>query len=152
MKISVRGKNTKLSRNEARYATDWMARLIMSNKLLNNISIQVEFAPEEGNKGSTECLDEDYRPRDFKIMIDPELSRRNQLTTLAHELVHVKQFAMGEMRYTKDFDLIKWYKQSIHSEKTEYWDLPWEIEAFGREWGMYIRYVGHLDKERIKFE
>lgn len=151
MRVSVRGKNTKIGKDEVKYATEWMAQLILSNKMMRNLFVQVEFTPEYGLKGSTECLDQDYRPREFKICIDPNLSRRNQLLTLAHELVHVKQFAMGEMRYTKYTELIKWNKQTIHNEETEYWDLPWEIEAFGREYGMYIRYVEHRAKEKLYF-
>ena len=47
----------------------------------------------------------------------------NWLSTLAHELVHVKQFARGELNE----GLTRW-KNKNH-EKTEYWDQPWEKEA-----------------------
>jgi hypothetical protein len=47
----------------------------------------------------------------------------NWLSTLAHELVHVKQFARGELNES----LTRW-KNKNH-EKTEYWDQPWEKEA-----------------------
>lgn len=151
MKVSIKGKNPKISKEEIRYATRWMASLILSKKMMGNVSVVVDFVSERGLKGSTECLDADYKPRNFKINVDPELSRRNQLLTLAHELVHVKQFAMGEMRYTRYTELIKWHKQTIHNEQTEYWDLPWEIEAFGREFGMYIRYVDHVARDKLKF-
>lgn len=150
MRIHVRGKNKKVSRDEFKYALEWMLSLIMSKKLMCNLNVILEFIEERGLKGSTECADTEYKPRNFKIRIDPNLSRHNQLKTLAHELVHVKQFAMGEMRYTKYREWIKWFKQSIQSEETDYWDLPWEIEAFGREYGMYIRYVEHLAKNKIK--
>lgn len=151
MQVKVRGKNEKIKKEEIKYAVKWMASLILSKKMMNNLALQIEFIKEVGLKGSTECIDTDYRPREFKINIDPNLSRRNQLQTIAHELVHVKQFAMGEMRYTKYTELIKWNKQTIHNEETEYWDLPWEIEAFGREFGMYIRYVEHKMKEELRF-
>jgi len=151
MKIHTRGNNDKMTRREVRYATKWMSALIMSNQLMPNITVHVVFQTEEGLKGSTECIDSDVKPREFQITIDPNLSRKSQLRTLAHELVHVKQFSCGEMRYTKYTELIKWYKQTLHCEETEYWDLPWEIEAFGREHGMYVRYIDHLAKEKIRF-
>ena len=47
----------------------------------------------------------------------------NWVTTLAHEMVHVKQFARGELNES----LTKW-KNKDCSDK-EYWDQPWEIEA-----------------------
>jgi len=119
--------------------------------MMPNITVTVLFEREEGLKGSTEVVGDDIKPREFIVAIDPNLSRKSQLRTLAHELVHVKQFSLGEMRYTKYTELIKWFKQTIHNEETEYWDLPWEIEAFGREHGMYIRYIDHLAKEKIRF-
>lgn len=151
MRIQIRGKNSKISRDEYKFALKWMLSLVVSKKLLNNLHVILEFLEERGLKGSTECVDSEYRPRHFRIRIDPNLTRTAQLKTLAHELVHVKQFAMCEMRYTKYREWIKWYKQSIHSEETDYWDLPWEIEAFGREYGIYIRYVEHTSKNKIKF-
>ena len=47
----------------------------------------------------------------------------NWLSTLAHEMVHVKQFAKDEL----DPALTRW-KTKDHS-RTEYWDQPWEKEA-----------------------
>lgn len=152
MKIYTRGNNDKMTRREVRYATKWMSALIMSKQMMPNLTVHVVFEQEEGLKGSTECIGDDTKPREFQITIDPHLSRKSQLRTLAHELVHVKQFSMGEMRYTNKYELIKWYKQTLHCEETEYWDLPWEIEAFGREHGMYIRYIDHLTKEKIRFD
>lgn len=46
------------------------------------------------------------------------------ITTLAHEMVHVKQFARGEL----DFAMCYW-KSSRVSENMEYWIQPWEKEA-----------------------
>jgi hypothetical protein len=39
--------------------------------------------------------------------------------------------------------------KTYNPEKTSYWDLPWEIEAHGRETGLFIRWaekehLGHL--------
>ena len=45
------------------------------------------------------------------------------MSTLAHELVHVKQFARGELT-----ENLQYWKGKDHSE-TEYWDQPWEKEA-----------------------
>lgn len=47
----------------------------------------------------------------------------NWLSTLAHEMVHVKQFARGEL----DENLTYW-KGRNHGN-TDYWDQPWEREA-----------------------
>ena len=47
----------------------------------------------------------------------------NWLSTLAHEMVHVKQFARDEL----SANLRRW-KTRDHTN-TEYWDQPWEKEA-----------------------
>ena len=53
---------------------------------------------------------------------------RSLLTTVAHELVHVKQYITGEL--TQDSD-----------KNISYWDRPSEIEAHGRETGLFIKWA-----------
>ena len=48
----------------------------------------------------------------------------NWLSTLAHEIVHVKQFARNEL----DFQLTQW-KSKNNLGDVDYWDQPWEKEA-----------------------
>ena len=47
----------------------------------------------------------------------------NWVSTLAHEMVHVKQFARNELD-----DQLTFWKGRNHSN-TDYWDQPWEKEA-----------------------
>jgi len=62
------------------------------------------------------------------------------LKTLAHELVHVKQYVMGELK-SRDAGLL--YKGINHGEMTlmEYFELPYEIEAYGREKGLLYGFM-----------
>jgi hypothetical protein len=62
---------------------------------------------------------------------------RKMLETLAHEMVHVKQFARRELHPAND----EWYGKTYNPKKVDYWDLPWEIEAHGRETGLFIRWA-----------
>jgi hypothetical protein len=52
---------------------------------------------------------------------------RDMLITVAHEMVHIKQYVKGEM------------PKSI--TEGDYWDRPHEIEAHGRETGLFIRWA-----------
>ena len=79
------------------------------------------------------CLSETNR--EFEIEIDKSLPLRTLLTTVAHEMVHVKQFARGELTEKQ-----AWMGKTYDINKTQYWDLPWEIEAHGREVGLFIRW------------
>jgi hypothetical protein len=65
----------------------------------------------------------------------------NILLDLGHELVHVKQYLNGEMRDYVDGSykfLGQKYKPIPDGDETdEYYDSPSEIEAYGREQGLY---------------
>lgn len=67
-------------------------------------------------EGLCEALD------DRNFVIDVALYS-NWVSTLAHELVHVKQFARHELNES----LTHWKNKNY--SKTEYWDQPWEKEA-----------------------
>lgn len=80
-------------------------------------------------------------PRNFKIEINHTQGLRRMLETVAHEMVHVKQYARNEMNdWVHDEKYYKWKGTSV-PEKTNYWDLPWEIEANGMEIGLFVRWA-----------
>jgi len=70
------------------------------------------------------CMMEDTN-REFEIEVDRELSLKDFITTLTHEMVHVKQYARKEM----DDQGMRWKKAKV-KEGTNYYDLPWEKEAY----------------------
>ena len=70
------------------------------------------------------CMMEDTN-REFEIEVSRVLSLKDFITTLTHEMVHVKQYARNEM----DGVGMRWKKAKV-KEGTNYWDLPWEKEAF----------------------
>ena len=82
------------------------------------------------------CLEGDTN-REFEIEIDKKQTLRKMLETVAHEMVHVKQFARRELHPHND----DWYGNTYNPKKVSYWDLPWEIEAHGRECGLFIRWA-----------
>lgn len=88
----------------------------------------------------------DYRPREFVITIDTESSLEVFIKTIMHEMVHVKQWAKGEMKYLERTGLIKFNKDQFDHDKVDYYDLPWEIEAHGREEGLFIMFVKKYPK------
>lgn len=52
-------------------------------------------------------------------------------TTLAHEMVHVKQLAKGQMKFLPNDAKI--WKGKKYTKKTKYLDMPWEIDAFSKQ-------------------
>lgn len=98
------------------------------------------------------CLPTDdadpQRPREFDIEIKKDLPLRTLLETVAHELVHAKQFARGELYQSSRTAKHRWQGEWL-DKNPEYWDLPWEIEAHGREVGLFVRWCeqnGYADK------
>jgi hypothetical protein len=86
------------------------------------------------------CLELDTN-REFELEIDKTQPLRRLLETVAHEMVHVKQFARRELHPSND----TWFGKTYNPKKVSYWDLPWEIEAHGREVGLFIRWCEKHD-------
>jgi hypothetical protein len=71
--------------------------------------------------------------RELLMALDSRLSLEQMCTTIAHEMVHAKQHAKGQLKlYTKRNGEVgfKWLGRKYY---TDYFDWPWEIEAFSRE-------------------
>jgi len=116
-------------------------RLRNSNKLEVDISLIKNLKEKEDVVGDCVWEDSSYMPRHFTIRIDSSQSKHDMLQTVAHEMVHVKQFARGELKDTDSLSICKWNGKDINHMKTHYYDCPWEIEAHGRERGIFIRWV-----------
>jgi predicted metallopeptidase len=59
------------------------------------------------------------------------LTMMDMATTLAHEMVHVRQLAKGIMRFAHGD--VRYWKGKKYTKKTKYLDMPWEIDAFSRQ-------------------
>ena len=141
MLLNIKGSN-KATRTLVNQAAWWYAEKLMGKRLMNaleiNINLDRTLAKKYNMEGSAIWEDEGRRPREFTIELDATMSIRNILITLAHEMVHVKQWAKGE---------------KMHMDEVEYWDYPWEIEAFGRQLGLFVRFcndVGIADREDMQ--
>ena len=66
--------------------------------------------------------------REFCLDINSNVSIKDLVATIIHEMVHVRQFARKEM----DTDGMRWKSRNI-PENTDYMDLPWEKEAYRLE-------------------
>lgn len=80
------------------------------------------------------------RPRAFEIEVHKGLRLRRLLQTVAHEMVHAKQYAKSELHQGVRIDKHRWKGKWV-SNNLNYWDEPWEIEAHGREIGLFIQWA-----------
>lgn len=118
-----------------RSAIKWMMNHLFGNRLLGVISINVIFKKDLCKKqfifGDCGSEDSSFPPRLFTIRIDSSMTRFQQFLTLSHELVHIKQFAKGELYdYALRPEYTRWRRRKINVEKTDYANLPWEKQAY----------------------
>lgn len=143
--ITFRG-GTKEEKMYAKSLAEFVLNKLVSKRLNNLLQIRINFVKDLHDRtesyGETAYYEDcSLPPREFVIDLYSKLKMRSLLETLAHELVHVKQWATGEMRETKNPFFTKYRKHLVNSDKTNYWDQPWEIEAIGREEGLFIQWV-----------
>ena len=136
MTISIKG-GTATQKKHARSMVKFCIKTLMPR--MKTLDITVKLCAPKGAMGY--CLELDDN-RTFEIEIDRSMRLRNLLETLAHEMVHVKQYARRELHPVHD----TWCGKTYNPKKVSYWDLPWEIEAHGREIGLFIRWA---EKERV---
>ena len=152
MILHVKGSN-KATRKLVELATWFYAEKLMGKRLMSGLEITINLKKnllsKEGNEGSAVWEDDGFRPKEFIIELDSTVKIRNLLITLAHEMVHVKQLAKDEMyEYVNIMGMVRFKGEKIHLELTDYWDYPWEIEAYGKQLGLFVRFCEHMDFER----
>jgi hypothetical protein len=66
----------------------------------------------------------------YVVIIKPTMPIKDIGLTLAHEMVHVRQFAKGIL---KSKNGVNYWKGKRYSKNTKYLDCPWEQDAFARQ-------------------
>lgn len=144
MIVEIEG-STETKREHVERAAYFFESVLFKRKL-PSLVLNIELIYRLKHKEETEgdCIWEDRRtkPREFTIRLDSSNNLSTLIETLAHEMVHVKQYATGEMKDSRlSLDTVYWHGKEIDCNKVHYYDWPWEIEASGRETGLYVRYM-----------
>lgn len=113
----------------------WCLKKMMPR--MRTLDIEVIILPEKNMKNAMGYCVHGETNREFELIIQKGLSLYNLISTVCHEMVHVKQYSRGELRSNK-FGKMKW-KAKIISDETSYMDLPWEKEAFKKEHKLAIQ-------------
>ena len=144
MLLHITGSNKK-NRKLVERAAWWYAEKLMGKRLMRGLEIHINLRrnliTKEGCEGTAIWEDDNCdRPREFTIELDLTYSIRDVLITLAHELVHVKQYVLGELKPVHNGFV---FKKTLYSPNNllEYFDQPFEIEAYGREKGLLVAFL-----------
>ena len=67
----------------------------------------------------------------------------------------MKQWAKGEMYEYAEPGKVRFMKTKYDMNDLNYWDFPWEIEAFGKQLGLFVRFcefMGFAEREDMMEE
>ena len=128
--INIKG-GTKTQKKYTKSMVKFCADMLMPRIHNLEINLRLKNFKEDDSYGYALATDDAdaNRPREFDLDINTDARLRRLLETVAHEMVHVKQFARGELYQSSMTAKHRWQGNWQRSEK-EYWDLPWEIEAY----------------------
>lgn len=120
-----------------RRAVKFYAKELFSEKMLENLKIKIKFHTNLDNSAcaSVEDYNDSGKPRSFLIEIHSYSSGSDILKAIAHEMIHVKQFACGDLNEC----LTRWKGNRIE-DGLDYWKHPWEIDAYGTEVGLFYHF------------
>lgn len=107
---------------------DFFARELGLSNSRYTLLIMTErgMASKEGMRGVVHKTG----PKFLTMIIDSALDFERLIITLAHEMVHVKQYARGQVKASRSMKTHYWMGR--HSRKS-YYEQPWEIEAYSKE-------------------
>tara|TARA_R110001606_G_C14883458_1_gene591615 strand:+ start:54 stop:524 length:471 start_codon:yes stop_codon:yes gene_type:complete len=119
---------------------------LLMPRLKGKLDIRIELVAclkaKESIAGDCIWEDRSHKPREFTIRVDSTQPRQDMLETVAHEMVHVKQYSRGELKdVARSIKYCRWNGKEINTSRTNYFDQPWEIEAHGREKGIFVRWL-----------
>ena len=120
-------------------ASQFYAEQLFPKQLLRHIVVTVKFNKHLDAFGYTSVEKRNTKgaAREFLIELHPYISGKEILKTLAHEFVHVKQYVYEELNEEQT----QWQGKPFDSDAVDYFELPWEIEAYGREEGLWNNFA-----------
>jgi hypothetical protein len=123
--VVVEGGN-KVQRDIAEKVVNFMIGQLLPRHRTLDITVQLNKMNDDA---IGYCQMEDTN-REFIIEVDKTIGIKELVTTICHEMIHVKQYVRNEM----NDDLVEngqavWRGRKVNPN-TKYYDLPWEKEAY----------------------
>jgi len=141
--VEAKGSNKKI-RDSVEKAGYFFIKSLMPR--LRNLDITVELIRKLKEKeeiwGDCTWEDRNHYPREFTIRLDSSVSHKDLIDTLAHEMVHVRQYVRGELvDLARDSRKVKW-----RGKKVDWYDSPtepWEKEPNSLSPKLYKEWVSY---------
>lgn len=102
----------------------WNIKKLMPR--IRNLEIEISIKNLNGIYGDVMMAD---NPREYEMRVQRGMKLYDVVSTICHEMVHVKQYVRGELSETGH----RWKSRTMPSDGLDYMDRPWEKEAFRME-------------------
>jgi hypothetical protein len=141
MQIRTKGIPDNVSKAICKDSLRFYGQELLGRRLYKNIKLFVVFEklPNPIN-ALCQWSDDNHKCREFTIIVNKKLNKKTTLIALAHEMVHVKQYAKGELKDYLRNDKVKWCGKVYCFSKIKYWSSPWEKEAYKKDILLYEQY------------
>jgi hypothetical protein len=125
MKISVYNCDSHQRKVVKSAIRKFINHLISDELLIDSLNVRIKFVNALNADGFCEALnfEDEFGAVDYLIEIDADLSESDRFLTLAHEIVHVKQYITGELSVDHRY----WRGKRVR--ELDYYSQPWEMEA-----------------------
>ena len=120
----------------------FFADMLMTKEQQKGVKVTIVIDPDKlGRNILGVVYERDGTTKPYVVVIKSEMNFTQKLSTLAHEMVHVAQYATGRLRgyYDREDNLkhVVWGTSHMGPWKDiPYMKRPWEIEAFTMEKGL----------------
>ena len=145
MKVHIQGKAENITNKEIRDAVFFYLKKLLGNSMSKKITLDIiidkELLRTYDMYANISPLEADPRPKHYEMEIDGKLSKRLFLLSLAHEMIHLKQFAKNQMKDLESKQMTRWMGEYYDEENLDYWSRPWEVEAHHMESLLYKSYI-----------
>jgi hypothetical protein len=133
-----------LLKNSARFYAKKLNLLNLDYNVL--IYSEPNLRKNDGNNGTACKTDQ----KEITIMVDSKLKLPHMLITLAHEMVHAKQYIRGQYRaeWASNGKVKKLWLGKTYS--VAYLKRPWELEAFRREGELALALIEAVVQKKQK--
>ncbi len=133
MKVRTRKFKDRTLIRYIREATEFYLQQLLPSDKRSKLQVDIIGYDSMDSDGSCERISASK----YLIELKKGMSLELLLITLAHEMVHVKQYVQKELKiiYVKDDVVDVWMGKRYRNVK--YYDQPWEKEAFGTDENLY---------------
>ena len=144
MHLTIMNKAKHVDKKTIKRAVAFYADYLIKNHSKINLVLDFEKDLKKNDGDEGWILPEGNR--NYTITIDSKFSKRKTLTILAHEMVHLKQYHSRNLTWNERKKQHRFNGQT-YKDGITYWERPWEIEAFGRELGLYAMFMESMNHE-----